>query len=168
MLQKRELLSVPSDLSFFNRFNVLDKKITVQEKSISVTGEKLSVIVYISKTDKYIEIKNNFGHRRIAFSDIDFIFLEYYNSYFYTFQGLFTRGYSDKQLWKNSVALVLRSGKIVPFFEAQLDQTCYRQYIENSDNTSVTNENYLHYGEKAIRVLSHAIHKKYLIIDHTE
>lgn len=164
-LRQAELKAVPTHIDVPHKLNFLDKRISINEKSIDVSSNN-KVILHISKTKKQIEIRKVFGKKFLGFSAIEFVFLEYNQYEKDTVLDVFSNDSSyDKNVWINSIMVMLKNGNQIKLFEAKLEETNIQRLVDYQISGKYDEKSYLQNGEKIIRLISHYTNTKYLIIN---
>jgi hypothetical protein len=167
LLHQAQLEDIPTHIDLPNKLNFLNKKISINEKSIDVYS-KNKVILHLSKVRKQIEIRKSIGNKILKFSDIHFVFLEYNQYEKDTLIDSFFSGSSyDKNVWNNSIMAMLKNGQQIKLFEAKLEETNYEQMVDYQISGKYEEKSYLENGKKIARLFSHYADKKYLIVNST-
>ncbi|MBG47660.1 MAG: hypothetical protein CML05_05150 [Pseudozobellia sp.] len=165
ILQKARLEDVPTDLDYPRKLNFLDKRISINEKSIDVFF-KNNVILHLSKDKKLMDIKTSFGRKNLNFNDIQFLFLEYNQYEKDTLIDQFSSGSTyDKNVWYNSIMAMLTNGKQTKLFEAKLEETNYELMEDSRISGKDEERSYLENGKMLIRLFSHFTMKKYMVLN---
>lgn len=164
-LQNARLKDVPTEIELPRKLNFLDKRVSINDKSIDVSF-KNDLVLHLSKDKKQIEIKTTFGKKILNFNEIQFIFLEYNQYEKDTLVDQFSSGSSyDKNVWYNSIMAMLKSGKQIKLFEAKLEETNYEQMVDAQISGKYEEKSYLSNGKRVIRLFSHFTMKKYLVLN---
>ncbi|KQC31497.1 hypothetical protein [Flagellimonas eckloniae] len=166
-LRQAQLKDIPTQIDLPNKLNFLNKRISINEKSIDVFS-KNKVILHLSKVKKQIELRKSMGNKILKFNDIHFVFLEYNQYEKDTLIDSFSSGSSyDKNVWNNSIMAMLKNGQQVKLFEAKLEETNYEQLVDYQISGKYEEKSYLENGKKIVRLFSHYTNKKYLIVNNT-
>ena len=164
-LQNTKLEDLPTEINYPRKLNFLDKRISINEKSIDVFF-KNDLILHLSKENKLINIKTQFGKKKLNFNDIQFLFLEYNQYEKDTLKDHFFSGSNyDKNVWYNSIMAMNKSGKQIKLFEAKLEETNYEQIEDSRISGKHEEKSYLENGRMIIRLFSHFTMKKYMILN---
>jgi hypothetical protein len=163
-LKLGHLEQIPKDIELPRRINFLDKRVSIDSKSIDIYHNN-NMILHVNTTKTIVEIRNLFSKKYLPFKQIDFLVLEYNEYEKDTIKDIFTRSsYYDKNVWVNSVSAKLKNGNLVALFDATLEETNMEQFHENQITGEFKPKSYIHSGEKMIQLLSYYFQKKYLII----
>lgn len=164
-LRQAQLNDIPTNVDLPRKLTFLDKRISINEKSIDVFS-KNKVLLHLSRVKKQIEIRNAIGKKILNFSDIQFLFLEYNQYEKDTLLDSFSSGSSyDKNVWINSIMAMRKNGSQIKLFEAKLEETNYEQLVEYQISGTYHEKSYLENGKKIIRLISHYTNKKYLVVN---
>lgn len=164
-LQSQKLQEVPASLDFPRKLNFLDKRLSINEQSIDVYSNT-NLILNLSKNKKEIYLNRLFGHKKLKFNDIEFLFLEYNHYIKDTLKDqFFDYSYYDMNVWNNSIMAMQKNGKQVKLFEAKLEVTNYEQNEDSRISGKDEEKSYLENGQFIIRLFSHFINKKYMILN---
>lgn len=165
ILKNARLENVPTVIDYPRKLNFLDKRISINEKSIDVFF-KNNLILHLSKDKKFIDIKTPFGRKNLDFNDIQFLFLEYNQYEKDTLLDQFSSGSTfDKNVWYNSIMAMLKNGKQTKLFEAKLEETNHEQMEDSRISGKKIERAYLENGKMLIRLFSHFTMKKYIILN---
>ncbi|MEM6541262.1 MAG: hypothetical protein AAF634_08860, partial [Bacteroidota bacterium] len=97
---------------------------------------------------------------------IEFVFLEYNQYEKDTVLDVFSNDSSyDKNVWINSIMVMLKNGNQIKLFEAKLEETNIQRLVDYQISGKYDEKSYLQNGEKIIRLISHYTNTKYLIIN---
>ncbi|MDC6367691.1 MULTISPECIES: hypothetical protein [Flavobacteriaceae] len=166
-LRQAQLKDIPTQIDLPNKLNFLNKRISINEKSIDVFS-KNKVILHLSKVKNQIELRKSMGNKILKFNDIHFLFLEYNQYEKDTLIDSFSSGSSyDKNVWNNSIMAMLKNGQQVKLFEAKLEETNYEQLVDYQISGKYEEKSYLENGKKIVCLFSHYTNKKYLIVNNT-
>lgn len=164
-LQNQKLEDVPTNLDFPRKLNFLDKRLSINEQSIDVYLNT-NLILNLSKNKKEIYLNRLFGHKKLKFNDIEFLFLEYNQYIKDTLKDqFFDYSYYDKNVWYNSIMAMQKNGQQVKLFEAKLEVTNYEQNEDSRISGKDEEKSYLENGQFIIRLFSHFTMKKYMILN---